>query len=220
MKYIIQKELSKKEFKKIENPIIIGETTLKKKSDSCKENSILLDGKEYILKDHVVGFKRKYYQIDEHRFVILKRKYLILILFVGLLLSFIIGIHFDEPKSTFNPIITAGKDIFFNQEENLIQEKIEIPGLSEEYKIDADNPNLYLINPKSNDVYFKYKIVLENKVIYESDYVLPNKMVDVNLYHLLNKGKHPIDVRIETIDIETQKPCNSAILSTVIKVEG
>lgn len=35
---------------------------------------------------------------------------------------------------------------------------IEVPGLQKEYIVDADNPELYLVNPKGNTVYFRYVI--------------------------------------------------------------
>ena len=92
---------------------------------------------------------------------------------------------------------------------------IEVPGLQKEYIVDADNPELYLVNPKGNTVYFRYVICdAKNQILYQSDYIPPDRMEKADLYSILDVGVHPLLVKVETIDIESHGVCNLALMKT------
>ena len=92
---------------------------------------------------------------------------------------------------------------------------IEVPGLQKEYIVDADNPELYLVNPKGNTVYFRYVICdAKNQILYQTDYIPPDRMEKADLYSILDVGVHPLLVKVETIDIESHGVCNLALMKT------
>ena len=92
---------------------------------------------------------------------------------------------------------------------------IEVPGLQKEYIVDADNPELYQVNPKGNTVYFRYVICdAKNQILYQTDYIPPDRMEKADLYSILDVGVHPLLVKVETIDIESHGVCNLALMKT------
>ena len=97
-------------------------------------------------------------------------------------------------------------------------ESIEIPGYSELY-VNKENPNIQLINPEGNTVYFVYTIKENEKIIYETKAIEPNKMVDVNLKDMLSIGEHNLSFIISTFDIETQAACNGATQEVKVVVQ-
>ena len=88
-------------------------------------------------------------------------------------------------------------------------ESIEIPGYSNLY-VSSESPEILLINPDENTVYFVYTISKDNEVIYETKAIAPNKTISVNFKELLPVGEHDLTFQISTYDIETQAPCNGA----------
>ena len=142
----------------------------------------------------------------------------VLLLIIGL----IVGVFISKNNSTqSNPNkntnkldIESGSDWDGNMPQNGEQsesnaESIEIPGYSELY-VSTENPTIQLINPDGYTVYFVYTILEGQDVVYETKAIEPNKMVEVNLKELLEKGEHNLSFVISTYDIETQAGCNGA----------
>ena len=88
---------------------------------------------------------------------------------------------------------------------------IEIPGYSELY-----GPEVQLINPSGNDVYFVYKIFKGGALIHETKLISPNQTVTLPVNEILGAGTHSLEFRIETYDIETMNAQNGAILDVTI----
>lgn len=110
--------ITKKEFKKIDDKVIIGYTKLKEyKSNSNNEELDILSfrNKEYEIKDKIYGFKKGYVDIGNNNYIIIKRRIpflLLFLLFLALLLVFTFPkkeIREDLPK------------------QNIIQEEVEEP---------------------------------------------------------------------------------------------
>ena len=95
--------------------------------------------------------------------------------------------------------------------------EIEIPGYSN-IIINESHPNIDLINPSSNDVYFVYQVALDGDVIYQSDAIAPGKMLSVPANGLFDNGEYNVQIRISCYDVQTQTPCNGATQEAVISV--
>lgn len=229
---IVLRELSKKEFKELKKETnnqvsIVGETILKKYNEDKHEKYDFVEyddnnNKKYLVKQDYWGFKNKYLDIGDNKFVLVRSRAIIIILFILLL----IGIcplsswllHQEDSPLEKLPIVGEMIEEYNNKNEQ-VQEYIKIPGLQQVYTISSSKQELYLINPESNTVYFKYIISEGDSQIYESDYLQPNKMIKVNLYELLDSGEHSVSIKVLTKDIETQADCNSAVLKTKIVVK-
>ena len=229
----IIKYIKKKEFKKLkkenDNIKVIGQTKLSKwKEDkhSKKEGYLKLEDpqneKEYLVKPKVYGFISKYIKVGKDEYVEVKYKFLIIILL--LLLAGLLGtglalwLNGDLPKLP--DIQIGGQDIEeYDPEFEPHQDMIEVPGLSQEYRVDKKNKELYLVNPERNTVFFKYIVEVNGgEKLYESNYIPPNKMEKVDLYSKLSAGKYDLIVTIKTIDKSTYAECNSVELETTVNV--
>lgn len=84
-----------------------------------------------------------------------------------------------------------------------------------EYLINSQTPDFQLINPKGNTVNMQYTISVNNKTIYKTNLVPPNKAKNVNIKKLLKNGSYKINVYIRTFDIKTNKECNSIPVSGI-----
>jgi hypothetical protein len=230
--------ISVKEFKKLreENADInvVGQTALSKwkedkhaKKDGYQKLIEVDDNnneKEYVVKPSVIGFKRKYAKVGENEYILVKNKILAILIFL-FALGVLVGIGITSIPGNNNPIkdfiddiIIGGSDIEDYPDVEYNQETISIPGLADKYTVNVKNRELYLVNPKVNDVYFKYQILLNGEVIYESNHIPPNKMEKVDLYEILEAGTHDIEIMVNTIDVETKEACNSAKLETTVTV--
>ena len=229
--------ISVKEFKKIreENADVnvVGQTTLSKwkedkhaKKDGYQklvETDENKNDKEYVIKPSVIGFKRKYAKVNDNEYILVKNKVPFFIL-IGLAAAILLLIGISCLPQDKNPvkdiidIIVGGSDIEEYPDIESNQETISIPGLADKYTVTAKNRELYLVNPKVNDVYFKYQILLNGEVIYESNHIPPDKMEKVDLYEILEAGTHDIEIMVNTIDVETHEACNSAKLETTVTV--
>jgi len=90
-------------------------------------------------------------------------------------------------------------------------EGIEIPGYSQVY-----GPEIQLINPANNDVYFVYKIYQDETLVYETKLISPNQVATFNSVDALGVGRHQVRFEIDTYDIETNKQCNGATMNVEI----
>ena len=91
-----------------------------------------------------------------------------------------------------------------------VAEFTEIPGYAK-ITITESMPELDLINPKGNTVYFVYTISENGEILHQTGGIEPDKYVSVNLYKLLSKGVHSLKIAIECYDLETQAVCNGAM---------
>lgn len=100
------------------------------------------------------------------------------------------------------------------------QEKsdISIPGYSS-LSVSTENKYIGLINPTSNDVYFKYIIDIDGFNIYTSNMIEPGKSLNVNIFDILQKGVHNVNFKIETYDIITMEKYNGATQKVRIEVK-
>lgn len=108
-----------------------------------------------------------------------------------------------------------------NQNSNSISEsksEISIPGYSQLY-VDSKNCLVSLINPTSNDVYFKYIIEINDSVIYSSNMIKPGKSLNINLFEKLKKGTYIANFKIETYDMVTMEKYNGATQKVNIEVK-
>ena len=94
---------------------------------------------------------------------------------------------------------------------------IEIPGYAN-LIVSTASPNVQLVNPDSNDVYFIYTITEDGNEIYTSKAIEPAKMIDVPLGTMLGAGEHTCTFDISCIDIATQSPCNGGVMQVDILV--
>ena len=79
----------------------------------------------------------------------------------------------------------------------------EIMGFGEIY-IDSQSPDIYLINPESNDVYLSFVVACEDEKLYESGLITPGKMDTFDVYGCLDAGKHNLVYSISSYDINTK----------------
>lgn len=226
----VTKYLTKKQFHKVKknkkNLSIVGQTKLSKWKDKYakKEKYQKLVDPElqeaYLVKPKVWGFVRKYVQVGPQEYVVVKYKFCIILLII--LFVFLLGIGLDYISCDKIPdLIIGGEDIEeYDPHYEVKKDMIEVPGLAQEYVIDKNNREIYLVNPKGNTVYFKYRISLEEtkECVYESSYIPPNQMERANLYEIFPEGEYDLFFLIETIDEMTQEKCNSAQLKTHIIV--
>ncbi len=81
---------------------------------------------------------------------------------------------------------------------------IAIPGYSE-LKMEADTNviNVALWNPDGNPCYFKFSIIMDDEVLYESGLVAPGQaVVEVELSETIPQGIYDAIIKIRTYDLE------------------
>ena len=95
---------------------------------------------------------------------------------------------------------------------------IQIPYYSNIYmQGGSDEIEMYLVNPKENDCYFTYTLILKEsgEQIYQSGLIEPGQAVDlVKLERKIESGEYALNMRIDTYTLETETPLNNAIVST------
>ena len=83
--------------------------------------------------------------------------------------------------------------------------------------ISAQNPNVYIVNAENNTVYLQYDIYKNDELIYSTDLIPPNRMVEVEVYSKLAKGNQELVYMIDTYDLKTKEECTSNI-KQIVKV--
>lgn len=117
--------ITKKEFKKIDDKVIVGNTKLKEyKSNSNDEKLDILffRDNEYVVKNKIYGFKKGYVDVGNDKYIIIKKHIPFLLLFLLLLALLLV---FTFPKKEIKEELPK---------QNIIQEEIEqpIPPVKEE----------------------------------------------------------------------------------------
>ncbi|MBR1377360.1 MAG: InlB B-repeat-containing protein [Bacilli bacterium] len=101
--------ITKKEFNKNENNVIVGKTRLKEnKSDSDNNELDLLcfNDTEYKVKDKLFGFKKGYIYVGDNNYIVLKRciPFILLLLLLMLLIGLFLFFNFKDTKPNPKPI--------------------------------------------------------------------------------------------------------------------
>ena len=145
-----------------------------------------------------------------------RKKWLFLLLLIPLLLLLLTQCHTCSVQCE-HMELEEGKDwdgqLPLNGERPMAgdDEGIEIPGYSQVY-----GPEIQLINPGNNDVYFAYKIYKDDALVHETKLISPNKVATFNSKDALGEGRHQVRFEIDTYDLETNKPYNGATMNVEI----
>ena len=154
--------ISKKEFKKNKNNLIVGKTKLKKYKSSSENKDLdllLFNDKEFEIKERLFGFKKGYVFVGDDKYIALKRRIpflflLLLLLIVFIMFRFLIPCSNQEDKPI---VVPVQKEVIIpedNEDKETIKEdiKVENPNkvkpsskqeLSKEYKITFDSNGGY-----------------------------------------------------------------------------
>lgn len=194
-----------------------------------------------------------YAEVEKNKFVRLqKRNPFLIILFFLLSLCLLVGIGFilDEKLPDFPNVFELfdiDNTVDYDGEKNssgdsqIIQETYEIP-YTPYVELSEKDPNLYLVNPDSNTVYFMYTLYIDtngngtienneavdengnSKAIYKTKLIPPGQMIEANLYTLLGPGEYKVVQKINAFNYapgkaDDQSPCNGSNLTTKIKIE-
>lgn len=227
---------SKKEYKKQtegQEPVIIGATKLKAydKENNEKADFICKSGsQEFEGRKRYFGFVKGYFQCSgKNTFMEYKSNFLLFIILIGIALTIGISALFlwssspvDVPQPTEN-ITVVGDDWNGQLPANGEQsgsgaQYMEIPGYSN-LLVTKDNPYIELINIDENPVYLKYTISEGDKVLYKSDYIKPNGVIQWDASGL-SVGTHNTTFQIDSVLIDGQTSGNSAVQEVSIRVEG
>ena len=86
---------------------------------------------------------------------------------------------------------------------------IEFPAFTTVYV--QPGTTIDLVNPETNHVYFKYTILENDNVLYESDYIAPGQKFawDATDY-IKGAGDHAVVFSVSTISVDDQQPRNGA----------
>ena len=154
--------ISKKEFKKNKNNLIIGKTKLKKYKSSSENKDLdllLFNDKEFEIKERLFGFKKGYVFVGDDKYIALKRRIpflflLLLLLIVFIMFRFLIPCSNQEDKPM---VVPVQKEVIIpedNEDKETIKEDIKVENqnkvkpsskqeLSKEYKITFDSNGGY-----------------------------------------------------------------------------
>lgn len=232
--------LKEKDFKKLKEEnnevTILGSIKLKETNNS-KVDTIVIESNDCtfsfeLLKDKEPSNILGYVLVFDNTYVaITKNNILIPIILLFVLIGVIITclVMFNKPNKneditpTENLEIEQGSEWDGEMPQNGEQSKanaesIEIPGYADLY-VSTESPEIQLINPEGNTVYFVYTISEGDNVIYETKAIEPNKMVSVNLKELLSNGEHNLSFAISTYDVTTQTACNGATQDVTVTVQ-
>lgn len=225
---ISKKEISRKEFKKLEKDKeldIVGYSCMQKYKENRhrKFRKMLYKDKEYVVRKELVGVTRKYIEVGKEEYVAIKIPAIILILLLMLITfgALFLKSYFypDKPDNIIN---IGGVDIEIDTENQPMvdgQPGIDWVGFNKGYVLTKDNPKLNLINPANNTVLFKYYIYEDGKMFYETDWIPPNKMVEADLWSILESGKHEVKIHIDTMDVITKEGCSGINAKTTINIK-
>lgn len=203
------------------------ENILLEKEDSSDEEEVdKIENKDHYL---ILG----YVEVADNTFIVILKKAAIIpwlwivcpiILLLLILLCLFTANKKDVQVTPDNPSleIADGTDWDGNMPQNGENSQadtgsIEIPGYANLF-ISTSEPDVQLINPSSNDVYFVYTIKNGDEVLEETKAIEPGKALNVPLGTMLGVGEHQVSFEISCFDVETQAPCNGAVQSVKITV--
>lgn len=143
---------------------------------------------------------------------------------------------YNPPENTVNFVYTITKPLDTVQEDTFTtaeqaQTYINDHAVTYENFYNAET-NEYLLKDSTGnvtDTLTEYKsiantdgtytvIKITSKIIYFTNGIAPGKAVDWNICSSLEQGKHEVQIRISTYDVETNVQCYGAIQDTIITV--
>ena len=143
---------------------------------------------------------------------------------------------YNPPENTVNFVYTITKPLDTIQEDTFTtaeqaQTYINDHAVTYENFYNAET-NEYLLKDSTDnvtDTLTEYKsiantdgtytvIKITSKIIYFTNGIAPGKAVDWNICSSLEQGKHEVQIRISTYDVETNVQCYGAIQDTIITV--
>ena len=171
------------------------------------------------------SWKRKYYLVANTNFYVVtysRIPIILIFLFVGLGAGIICGNLQSNSNivSFINPQLESTTALQETVEKEA-EKMIEVPGWGTQH-LSIDQPYVYLINPKSNQVYFQYDILNGKQKLYSSKWIKPmqeKEGVPVNLYEKLEKGQYELIFQLSTYDLNTQVPQNGANIHVRVVVD-
>lgn len=214
------KKISKKEFKKLKNPKIIG--MINHKTKNKNDNILMVDNKCYFIKSRCIGITTSYIETEDKDYIIKKSLSPLIIVptvtvIFALICFMLLNNNAKLPSKSLEK--ETGEEIsLVDPVDNGNIEMIDVGGHGDTL-IDQSNKYLYLVNAETNTVYFQYDVLINNKVIYSTDAFAPGKMVKVNLYDLLESGQYDAILQLKTYDIKTELANNGANESIIITVK-
>lgn len=237
--------LKLKDFKELENPVVLGAIKINKEIKKTKKDVVVIQSNDldftYLLdknydynednNKYLVGFVL----ISNNTYVAVFKPIspLWVLIPLGLIFLFIgcVFLYKDimnndvEGESIQNQLeIEDAGEWDGNMPQNgqssgANAETIEIPGYADIH-LSKNNPNVVLVNPDGNTVYFVYTIMDGDKVLHETKAIEPNKAVEINLRDLLELGEHQLVFSISCYDINTQEGCNGANQQVKVTVDN
>ena len=126
--------ISKKEFRKKEDNIIVGKTRLKKYKSSSEEKELdllLFDNKEFEVKEKIFGFKKGYVCVGDNNYITLKRRIpFLFILFIILTASIVYACTHPSKQEEVKPIEPPVQNEVVipdeKEEEEVVKEEIKV----------------------------------------------------------------------------------------------
>lgn len=214
------------DFEKLEEKTVLGSIQLKE-TNSTKVDTVVIESNDCTFNFELLEEKNPksvlgYVLVEDNIYIAVKKKNILIPIIIAFVVIGIIiwGIFIstrtndvivdDTPDLEFEDGTDWNGELPQNGEQSKANaESIEIPGYADLF-VSTENPEIQLINPEGNTVYFVYSIYEEDKLIYETKAIEPNKMVSVNLKEILSTGEHKLSFAISTYDIKTQNACNGA----------
>lgn len=139
-----------------------------------------------------------------------KRKIIIILILIFMLLEAAILIYLMILKRNSGSII-SDKEVSDKQSEisydlNHQQDSdtyTELMGFGE-LEINSDFHDIYLINPKDNDVYLSFDVIYDDETLYQSGLIEPGKMEEFDIYDRLDAGRHELTYSISSYELGTK----------------
>lgn len=149
--------ISKKEFKRNNNNIIVGKTRLKKYKSSSEQKELdllVFHNNEYEVKNKLLGYKKGYVFVSDNNYITLKRRIPFLLILIILLATFTVFAITHPPK--------LGEEKPSN---NFIQNEEVIPSVKEDEQVDnnnVENININKVKPsKKTGVTKEYSVLFD-----------------------------------------------------------
>ena len=152
------------------------------------------------------------------------KKVSLIVVFIFVLIATNLCVYFWMNNKNGSVIDSNLKDYTEKVEvpEGFTEDQILIPGFENiSVGYDSKEKGLELLNPKVNNVYFKYEVVLDegDRVLAETKMIPPGKAVDVFPWEGLSPKSYDVTVRIRTYSIENlKKELNGAELKIKMNV--
>ena len=162
-------------------------------------------------------FTKGYICVDNNRFVAYSwlSFFVIPIIFLTiLLLCFIFGNNGNGKIE-----LDDFKPIDLSEDTPAVQPKTYDFQTQGSYTISSDKPKIKVWNPESNTRVFKYKVIVDNELLVETQGITPGNMVEVDCSSLLDKkGKHDLVLDLSVLDENSGKLVGQAQRNAVLTI--